>query len=102
MSKQDDSVKSHAHSATAGGMSANATGCLSVVATYRSGATGSGCISLGNAFTDGDFGGAGGKGGYFYTMFINIPHTHNVTVDNYGDNETRPENYTYRIWKRIA
>lgn len=83
-------------------MSARATGELSVVATYRYGATGSGCISLSNAFTEGDFGGGGGKGGYFYTMSINVSHTHNIIVDNYGDNETRPKNYTYRIWKRIA
>lgn len=102
MTKQTDSVKSHAHSATTAGMSANATGKLSVVATYRDGATGSGCISLSDKFMHGDFGGGGGSGGYYYTMSINVSHTHTVTVNNYGDNETRPENYTVRIWKRTA
>lgn len=102
LSVQGDTIKAHTHQTSCKGMSGNATGTLSVVATYRNGATGSGCISLRDAFMNGDFGGAGGKGGYFYTMSINVSHTHNVIVDNYGDNETRPENFTVRIWKRTA
>ena len=32
--------------------------------------------------------------------YLHIDATHNHTLD--GDNETRPKNYTVRIWKRVS
>ena len=49
-------------------------------------------------------GGSDGDGGIPTTMTINVAHTHGYsgTTSNTGSNETRPENFTIRIWKRTA
>ena len=45
--------------------------------------------------TKGEKGGADGRGS---AMYLNVQHTHTYS----GAVETRPQNYTVRIWKRTA
>lgn len=42
-----------------------------------------------------------------YCLYMNIAHSHTVpkysgSTDDTGGSETRPENYTIRVWKRTA
>lgn len=43
-----------------------------------------------------------GNGSYphLYKCHINVNHTHSISSN--GGSECRPDNFTFRIWKRIA
>ena len=99
LTKQQDAIKTH----TTGNMSANAYGSVTsskyglFAHSYSdNNMTTSACISLG------DWSGRRRTGGEAdnvpKTLSINVQHTHTY----YGDKETRPQNYTVRIWKRTA
>ena len=102
--KQGDAIKTH----TTGGMSANATGiftqnnngiCVSVANSWETPGATSGCVSAQSSATGGGCEiGAGRWIGFLDNVRINVSHTHTY----YGGVETRPQNYTIRIWKRTA
>ena len=107
LSKQGDSIKAHSHpfSGTTGGMSANSTG--TVRSTHEGLFNGRRLEWSGNTTLSGSTDWSGGDnsaGGKPTTMTINVAHTHGYsgTTSNTGSNETRPENFTIRIWKRTA
>ena len=85
--KQQDAIKTH----TTGNMSAHATGgpWSSEYGENTSGAV------YASGYERGEKGGADGHGD---AMYLNVQHTH----EYHGDVETRPQNYTVRIWKRTA
>ena len=94
--KQQDAIKTH----TTGGMSANAIGAFNTRLSDKMGAANTmepwGNVSRGDIF-DGYKSGSGDAWvGVNYT--INVSHTHTYS----GAAETRPYNYTVRIWKRTA
>ena len=101
--KQGELVKSHNHSfsvsGSTNGMSGNSTG-----GPWSSefGASSKGAVYM-SGNTKGETGGASGTGD---AMYLNIQHTHSFsasgTTQNTGGAETRPANFTMRIWKRIA
>lgn len=89
--KQNDAIKTH----TTGGMSANDVGTF--------GGTDGGFA--GGNFTSGNIKGTyvrtfdgNGKYPHLYKYTINVSHNHTYN----GDVETRPQNYTVRIWVRIS
>lgn len=85
--KQADAIKTH----TTGDMSDRATG-----GPWSSEYGGR---SLGAVYSSGGMAGEkGGASGGGDAMYLNVQHTHTY----YGDIETRPQNYTVRIWKRTA
>ena len=99
-----------------GGMSANSTGSIYDKNNHNGVFPGhsitgtSGCISLlkNSATEDGWSGSSSGAG--CYGIKINVSHTHNVTASGYlygntdssGGDESRPFNFTIKVWKRIA
>lgn len=111
LSKQEQSVESHSHefsvSGDTGNMSANATG--KVVSSWEGLFNGRSISYSGNMSATGSIAWAGGDnsgGSHPSTLSINVEHTHSFefsgeTEANSGT-ETRPENYTMRIWKRTA
>ena len=107
LTKQGDSIKAHSHdySGATGGMSANSKG--TVESTREGLFNGRSLIWSGNTTLSGSTewsGGDNSAGGKPTTMTINVAHTHDYsgTTSNTGSNETRPENFTIRIWKRTA
>ena len=90
--KQADAIKTH----TTGGMSANAKGYIGY------GIPSQNPYASGNVTLDdrrGDTSLWGDHSSYLCDGYdIDVSHVH--TYD--GDIETRPQNYTYRIWKRIS
>ena len=99
LTKQQDAIKTH----TTGNMSANSYGSVSSSkyglfphSHIDNNMTTSGCISLG------DWNGRRRTGteadNVPKTLSINVQHTHTYS----GAAETRPQNYTVRIWKRTA
>jgi len=90
-------IKAH----TTGGMSANATGSVSSIC-YKADSELSLSGNLSGTYVVGaTWKGVGGAGQGFLSLNLNVAHTH-----TYGDNtnnpETRPINYTIRVWKRTA
>ena len=98
------------------GMSSNSSGQVSGPLVVRIGnylrifSQGSGAFSVDNTYAANvrPQGVAGQSSDASYTTLkMNISHTHNVylrgsvSLGN-GDSETRPVNYTIRIWKRIS
>lgn len=100
MVAQEDMIKKH----TTGNMSANATGSFGLnsklaYARVPVANTRSGNITLSNyqtSWVSSD----DNIGFYAKTVNINVQHTHTYGTDD--DIETRPKNYTIRIWKRIS
>ena len=95
MIKQADAIKTH----TTGGMSANNWG--SVESTWEGLFNGRSLSCAGNITLSGSTSWSGGDnsaGGKPTTMTIDVSHTHTYS----GAVETRPQNYTVRIWKRTA
>lgn len=97
--KQADAIKTH----TTGGMSANATGSFYNARSFFSEEFGGeGNVSVDKSYNGEngayalEWGGTAGK--YRSRVYINVSHTHTYS----GDVETRPQNYTVKIWKRIA
>ena len=94
--KQQDAIKTH----TTGNMSANQTGTFNTRFSDKMGAANtiepSGNVSRSGIFPAYKSGSGDAWVGVNYT--INVSHTHTY----YGDIETRPQNYTVRIWKRTA
>ena len=87
MVKQADAIKTH----TTGGMSDHSTGGP-WSSEYGHNSSGAVYVSGG---IKGEKGGANGSGD---AMYLNVQHTHTYS----GAVETRPQNYTVRIWKRTA
>ena len=81
-------------------MSANQTGTFNTRLSDKMGSSNTmeprGNVSRSNLFVAYKSGSGDAGVGVNYT--INVSHTHTY----YGDIETRPQNYTVRIWKRTA
>ena len=90
--KQQDAIKTH----TTGGMSANATGNFNTRFSDASVVEPTGNVSRSGVFKGYKSGSGDAWVGVNY--YIDVSHTHTC----YGDIETRPQNYTVRIWKRTA
>ncbi len=111
LSKQAEDIKGHTHefavSGDTGNMSANATG--KVVSSWEGLFNGRSISYSGNMAATGSITWAGGDnsgGSNPTTLSINVEHTHSFefsgeTEANSGT-ETRPENYTVRVWKRVS
>lgn len=103
---QADSVKSHTHSGTTGEMSGDNYGSVECASeglfNGRGTMTSGGRFSLSNNrnWAGGDNNEANRPG----KLYLNLSHTHGFTTDSNDTSatETRPFNYTIRIWKRTA
>ena len=94
--KQQDAIKTH----TTGDMSTHATGGFNTRLSDHMGDANTiepwGNVGRSDIFTAYKSGSGDAWVGVNYT--IDVSHTHTC----YGDIETRPQNYTVRIWKRTA
>ena len=101
MVKQGDQNKSHSHSFTPEGSVPGFT--LGVVARWRNRAGGDLGVSVTNVLSEGDFGGGGGKAG-LYDKIVYKPSFEGIESNTSisGADETRPANFTKRIWVRTA
>ena len=101
MSKQGDQNKSHSHPFTPSGSVSGFT--LGVVARWRNRLDGDSGVSATKVKGGGDFGGAGGDGGIYDKIVYNPIFNGNATkTSSSGGEETRPVNYTFRVWVRTA
>ena len=86
------------------GMSANSSGSINVSIPWTS-ANSSGCMSITSqteSYANGNSSQSVGK-----KISVNVAHTHNVYLRGSvslgdGDTETRPVNYTIKVWQRTA
>ena len=101
MVKQGDQNKSHSHSFTPEGSVPGFT--LGIVARWRDRARGDLGVSVTNVLSQGDFGGGGGKAG-LYDKIVYKPSFEGIESNTSisGADETRPANFTKRIWVRTA
>lgn len=93
-------------------MSANSNGrftssnnglCVSVEDEWYTPSNPSGaCVGIPKALRGGNDIGSGRWIGYIDYAGINVEHNHEIYVNNNGGNESRPVNYTIRVWKRTA
>ena len=103
---QGDSVKSHTHSGTIHEMSGDNYGSVECASeglfNGRGTMTTGGRFSLSNNrnWAGGDNNEANRPG----KLYLNLSHTHGLTIDSNDTSatETRPFNYTVKIWKRTA
>lgn len=112
LSKQSGQNLKHSHSASSGSMSKNSSGiftpgqgiCVSVPNNnQRPGQPTGACRgSPVGVYNSGNKPGDGRWIGYIDNAGINVQHTHSISVNDDGGNESRPDNYTIRIWKRTA
>ena len=112
MSKQPGQNLKHSHPASSGPMSANSNGrftsynnglCVSVNDEWNTPSNPSGaCVGIPKALYGGNNIGNGRWIGYIDYAGINVEHNHKISVDNDGGDESRPVNYTIRVWKRTA
>ena len=108
LSKQSDLIKAHSHifSGTTGDMNKNANGSVSCnsegLFNGRGTISTSGCISVSGSANYA--GGDNNDSNRPTKMSIDVSHIHSYsgTTSCTGSNETRPENYTIRVWKRIS
>ncbi|WP_297645924.1 hypothetical protein [uncultured Treponema sp.] len=108
MSKQESQNKKHEHSFTPSGAisTASLTGSAYIRPPTNKGALGtSGILSLTDSL--GAENEDNSNGSRPYKLNINASHAHsftgtNGTTSSDGYVESRPENYTIRIWKRTA
>lgn len=111
LSKQSGQNLKHSHSASSGSMSANSSGfftpgqgiCVSVSGESQRPARPTGaCTGSPITVLGGNKVGEGRWIGYIDNAGINVEHTHKISVNNDGGDESRPDNYTIRVWKRTA
>lgn len=111
LSKQSGQNLKHSHSASSGSMSANSSGfftpgqgiCVSVNGESQRPAWPTGaCTGSPITVHGGNKIGDGRWIGYIDNAGINVQHTHKISVNNDGGDESRPDNYTIRVWKRTA
>lgn len=108
MSKQSDQNKSHSHTFTPSGTisTASLAGSAYIRPPTSKGALGaSGILSLTDSI--GAENEDSSNGLRPYKLNIDASHAHSFygiigTTSSKGDIESRPENYTIRIWKRTA
>lgn len=96
LTKQQDAIKKH----TTGGMSSNATGSFNTRLSDALGAANvtepSGNVRRSEVFKA--FRSGSGDAWIGVKYIIDVAHSHTY----FGDIETRPQNYTVRVWKRVA
>lgn len=83
---------------TTGGMSSNATGAFNtrLSDSYGKVMEPSGNVRRSEIFSSWRSGSGEAKAGVNYTIDVSHSHTY------FGDIETRPQNYTIKVWKRTA
>ena len=89
-----------------GGMSANAEGNFNAQPNGRSGDTyqpyANGNVSINSTYSGSINTGNGSSKNSYH---INVAHTHDMQhkhkITSEGGDEARPDNYTYKVWKRV-